>query len=159
MISVFSVVKHTRANGTEHELQYTRPSMFEQRVKVQPSDLDERKHVNNVVYLRWVQDVAIAHWTSLASAQDQNEIAWVALRHEIDYLSPALPGDDVVLKTWVGHAERLQFERLTEIRRASDGTLLAKARTLWCPIDAQTGRPKRVSSEVRALFSTEPAGH
>ncbi len=130
--------------------------MFEQRVAVQPSDLDERKHVNNVVYLRWVQDIAIAHWKALASAAEQQDIAWVALRHEIDYLSAALPGDEIVLRTWVGHAERLQFERLTEIRRAADGTLLAKARTLWCPVDARSGRPKRVSAAVRALFSTAP---
>ncbi len=130
--------------------------MFEQRIKVQPSDLDERKHVNNVGYLRWVQDVAVAHWKALASAEDRESIAWVALRHEIDYLAPALAGDEIVLKTWVGHAERLQFERLTEIGRAADGALLARARTLWCPVDAQTGRPKRVSAAVRALFSAAP---
>lgn len=110
--------------------------------------------MNNVVYLRWVQDVAIAHWQALASPEDQSELAWVALRHEIDYVSPAFIGDGILVRTWVGLAERLSFERLTEIRRAKDDTLLANARTLWCPVDARSGRPKRVSAAIRALFST-----
>jgi hypothetical protein len=63
-------------------------------------------------------------------------------------------GDEVVLRTWVGKATRLTFERFTEIRRNRDGRLLSKARTLWCPINAQTSRPMRVSAEVRAQFST-----
>jgi acyl-CoA thioester hydrolase len=60
----------------------------------------------------------------------------------------------VLLRTWVGKASRLTFERFTEIRRNSDRQLLSKARTLWCPINAQTGRPMRVPAEVRAQFST-----
>lgn len=133
------------------------PTPFEQRRRVEEGDLDERAHVNNVVYLRWVQDVAIAHWRRLASAESQAEVAWVALRHEIDYLSPALLGDEVVVRTWVGAAEGLSFERHTEVRRAADGRLLARARTLWCPVDARSGRPRRVSAEVRAQFSVPSA--
>ncbi|HWJ22359.1 MAG TPA: hypothetical protein VNS52_08415, partial [Gemmatimonadaceae bacterium] len=56
---------------------------FEQRRIVEPPDLDERAHVNNVVYLRWVQDVATAHWRAHAPVEAQERIAWVALRHEI----------------------------------------------------------------------------
>jgi acyl-CoA thioester hydrolase len=131
---------------------------FEQRRRVEPADLDERAHVNNVVYLRWVQDVATAHWRAQASAESQAEIAWVALRHEIDYLHPALLDDEVVVRTWVGTAEGLSFERHTEVARVSDGRLLVRARTLWCPVDARTGRPRRVSAEVRARFSAPAAG-
>lgn len=127
-------------------------SPFEQHVKVSASDLDELDHVNNVVYLRWVQDIATAHWTSIAPQDALESIAWVARRHEIDYLSAALLGDDLILRTWVGAAEGLTFERLTEIRRV-DGQVIAKARTLWVPIDRRTGRPRRVSEEVRSLFS------
>jgi acyl-CoA thioester hydrolase len=127
---------------------------FEQRRLVEEGDLDERAHVNNVVYLRWVQDVATAHWRALASAESQQRIAWVALRHEIDYLSPARLGDEVVVRTWVGTAEGLSFERFTEVRRVGDGRLLARARTLWCPVEARSGRPHRVSAEVRAQFSS-----
>jgi acyl-CoA thioester hydrolase len=127
---------------------------FEMIISVLPSDIDEQNHVNNTVYLRWVQDVATAHWRAVASAKAQETIGWVVLRHEIDYKGPATLGDEVLLRTWVGKATRLTFERFSEIRRNRDGRLLSEARTLGCPIDAQTGRPVRVSAEVRAQFST-----
>ena len=121
--------------------------------RVEAHDLDGRAHVNNVVYVQWVQDAAAAHWEVLAPSGTKEEIAWVALRHEIDYLKPALLGDDVAVTTWVGVAEGLSFERFTEMRRRSDDALLARARTLWCPVDARTGKPRRVSAEVRARCS------
>ena len=126
---------------------------FEISVAVMPADIDEQNHVNNTVYLRWVQEVATAHWQGIASSEAQGEIAWVVLRHEIDYKAPACLDDEIVLRTWVGKATRLTFERFTEILRRSDGQLLSKARTLWCPINAQTGRPVRVPLEVREQFS------
>lgn len=126
---------------------------FEMIVRVQPGDIDEQDHVNNTIYLRWVQDVATAHWRAVACLEARESIAWVVLRHEIDYKAPATLGDEVVLRTWVGKASRLTFERFTEIRRNRDGRLLSTARTLWCPINAQTSRPVRVSAEVRAQFS------
>ena len=126
---------------------------FEIIVSVLPDDIDEQNHVNNTVYLRWVQDVATAHWRAIASAKAQETIGWVVLRHEIDYEAAATLGDEVVLRTWVGKATRLTFERFTEIRRNGDGRLLSEARTLWCSMDAQTSRPVRVSAEVRAQFS------
>jgi acyl-CoA thioester hydrolase len=123
-------------------------------VPVLPGDIDGQNHVNNTVYLRWVQDVATAHWQTIASLEAQKTIAWVVLRHEIDYKAAAVAGDEIILRTWVGKATRLTFERFTEVRRNSDGRLLSKARTLWCPINAETNRPVRVSAEVRAQFST-----
>lgn len=127
---------------------------FELRVRVLPADIDELGHVNNTVYLRWVQDAATAHWGALASAETQSAIVWVVLRHEIDYKTPALADDEVLLRTWVGKASRLTFERFTEIRRARDQQLFAQARTLWCPINPATGRPTRVAPELRTQFST-----
>ena len=127
---------------------------FEMTVPVLPGDIDEQKHVNNTVYLCWVQDVATAHWRALASPEAQEAIGWVVLRHEIDYKAPACLGDEILLRTWVGQATRVTFERFTEIRRRIDHQLLSQARTLWCPIDAGTGRPIRVSAEVRNQFST-----
>jgi acyl-CoA thioester hydrolase len=122
--------------------------------RAETADIDMMGRVNNTVYLRWAQEVAIAHWQVMASPQAQAEIAWVVMRHEIDYKAPALPGDEVIVQTWVGTAEGLTFERHTKILRAADELLLAQARTLWCPIDLQTGRPKRVSAALRAQFST-----
>jgi len=129
------------------------PPVFEMKLSVQPTDIDGQNHVNNIVYLRWVQDVATAHWESLASAEAQTSIGWVVVRHEIDYKLPANLGDEILLRTWVGEASRLKFERFTEIRRKEDNQLLAQARTLWVPIDSKTGKPTRVSADVRARFS------
>jgi acyl-CoA thioester hydrolase len=127
---------------------------FEMTVSVLPGDIDEQNHVNNTVYLRWVQDVATAHWRAIANPEAQENIGWVVIRHEIDYKTPTGLKDKILLRTWVGKASRLTFERFTEIRRNSDGQLLSKARTLWCPINAKTARPTRVPAEVRAQFST-----
>jgi len=129
-------------------------TIFEMTVPVLSTDIDEQSHVNNTVYLRWIQDVATAHWKSLASAQSQAAIGWIVLRHEIDYKLPASFGDEIVLRTWVGQASRLKFERFTEVRRRIDNQLLSQARTLWVPIDVRTGKPTRVSAELRAQFST-----
>jgi acyl-CoA thioester hydrolase len=127
---------------------------FEMSVSVLADDIDEQNHVNNTVYLRWVQEVATAHWRAIGSPEAQETIGWVVLRHEIDYKTSATLGDQIVLRTWVGKATRLTFERFTEIRRNSDGQLLSKARTLWCPINTKTGRPMRVPERVREQFST-----
>ena len=133
---------------------------FEITLTVQPADIDQQNHVNNTVYLRWVQEVATAHWDAAAPANMRDAIGWVVLRHEIDYKMPACLGDKIVLRTWVGEATRVTFERFTEIRKLTSGLgsstsgLLANARTLWVPINPETGKPTRVSSEVRARFST-----
>jgi acyl-CoA thioester hydrolase len=126
---------------------------FERPFAIAPTDIDELGHVNNVVYLRWAQDIATAHWRATATPEHQETIAWVALRHEIDYRHPALPGDTIIASTWVGTADAVRFERFVEILRAPDRRLLAQARTLWCPISRATGRVTRVGDDVRQLFS------
>ena len=126
---------------------------FELVIAVEPADIDQLGHVNNVIYLRWVQEAAVAHWTAAAPAADQAKLLWVVVRHEIDYKQAAFLGDGIVARTWVGSASRIRFERFTELLRAGDRSLLAQARTLWCPIDARTGKPASVSPEVRACFS------
>ena len=127
--------------------------VFELAVAIEPADIDQLGHVNNVTYLRWVQEAAVAHWKSAAPAVDQAKLFWVVVRHEIDYKRAAFPGDEIVVRTWVGTSTRITFERHTEVVRGGDRTLLAKARTMWCPIDARTGKPTSVSPEVRAHFS------
>lgn len=129
---------------------------FQLTIQVMPADIDQLGHVNNVVYLRWVQDIAVAHWTTAASDEDQRKLLWIVLRHEIDYKQPALAGEELLVRTWVGEANGLKFDRHTEFIRASDGGLVAKARTIWCPIDRITGRPTPVSAAVRARFSSQP---
>jgi acyl-CoA thioester hydrolase len=132
----------------------SKPEVFELFISIQPTDIDALGHVNNVTYVRWVQDVAVAHWQSAATAADQASLAWVVVRHEIDYKRPAFLRDKIIARTWVGEAVRHRFERHTELLRAADRKLLARALTIWCPIDKQTGRPTDVTPEVRARFSS-----
>lgn len=109
-----------------------------------------------MVYLRWVQEVATAHWQSAAPAALQTGVVWVVLRHEIDYERPALPDEEVVARTWVGGATGTRFERFVDILRAEDGSTLARARTIWCPVNARTGRPQRLDPSLHQYFS-EPS--
>lgn len=128
------------------------------RRAVQPADIDELGHVNNGVYVRWVQDAATEHWGAAADPADQAALAWVVTRHEIDYLRAALPGDGIVIETWIGRCVGRDFERHTEIFRERDHKVLCRCLTLWCPIDRATGRPTRVSDSVRERFSVAGAG-
>jgi len=129
---------------------------FELAIAIEPADIDQMGHVNNVTYLRWVQDVAVAHWQSLAPGADQASLLWVVVRHEIDYKQAAYLNDAIIARTWVGTASRIRFERHTELLRASDRSVLARARTVWCPLDARSGKPVSVSDQVRAAFSVKP---
>jgi acyl-CoA thioester hydrolase len=134
-----------------HPLDFRVP--YELRVTALAGDIDDLGHVNNTVYLRWVQEVAVAHWRVLASPEQQTEMVWMVVRHEIDYKRGAKVNDEIILKTWIGTAEGLRFDRHTEILNV-DRQPLAIARTVWIPVDPVTQRPKKVSSEVRRMFST-----
>ena len=126
---------------------------YEHLVQVQPGDIDALGHVNNVVYVRWVMDIATAHWERLSTDAMRAEVAWVVRRHELDYLAAAMPGDSIRVRTRVGHREGVTYERLTEVLRAADDRPLLRSRTLWIPVDPMTGRPKRLPAEVSALVS------
>jgi len=129
---------------------------FSINIIVQPTDIDDMAHVNNVVYVRWVQEVAAAHWNTLATAEVQQKYLWVVLRHEIDYISPAFIGDIVVATTWVGESNGPRSERFVYLTNKTTGKLLAKAKTTWCLLDGTTMRPKRVDEEVISLL--KPTG-
>ena len=128
---------------------------YEMEITIKPADIDLLGHVNNVVYLRWVQDVAIAHWSAAATESQKKKLLWVVIRHEIDYKRPAFADDTVIARTWVGSASRRAFARHTELIRKSDRKLLARARTLWCPIDSNTRKPVDVDPDVYERFSTQ----
>ena len=98
--------------------------IYELLLSLTEADIDELDHVNNTVYLRWVQEAAVAHWRHAATETQQAEIVWVVLRHEIDYKRPARLGDLVKARTWVGTASTHAFDRHTEIVRDADGRLL-----------------------------------
>ena len=87
--------------------------VFTQAFPPAPADIDENGHVNNVVYLRWVQEMAVAHWSSRIAPDQQALWAWVVLRHEIDYRRPLLPGEVAHARTWVGERRGPRFIRWT----------------------------------------------
>lgn len=130
---------------TSKSAQSTSTERFELPVTVSPADIDRRfGHVNNVVYVRWVQDAAVAHWRARATPDQQENFLWVVVRHEIEYKRSAQPDDGIIARTWVGKASDLTFERHTEILRAKDRKVLALAKTIWCPINPATLKPTRV---------------
>ncbi|MGK7392759.1 MAG: acyl-CoA thioesterase [Candidatus Cyclobacteriaceae bacterium M2_1C_046] len=126
---------------------------FKHNIKVSPDDIDVMGHVNNVVYVQWVQDVAEAHWKTKASLQQQEEILWVVLRHEIDYIKPAFQEDTIIGSTWVEPAEGPKTVRHVEFKRKEDNQLLAKSRTTWVAINPTTGKPTRLGEDVMRVFN------
>jgi acyl-CoA thioester hydrolase len=127
------------------------PFQFQLTHTVQTHHLDDMNHVNNVVYIQWVQDVAKAHWLQVGGDL-LNKYVWVALRHEIDYLFPAVLHDQVELLTWVGKAEGARFERFIVVRHASSLREFAKAKTVWCMLDATSHKPRRITDEIQNVF-------
>ncbi len=123
---------------------------FSHKFFVQKDDIDAQGHVNNVVFVRWIQDVAVAHWFHLANEEQQTKYAWIVLRHEIDYKKQAFEGEDITATTWVGEPTAVTWERFTEIKRGED--LLVKAKTIWCLIDRETTKPSRITSELKDAF-------
>jgi len=129
---------------------------FSISIIVQSTEIDDMAHVNNVVYVRWIQEVATAHWNSLAKAEVQQKYLWVVLRHEIDYIRPAFMDDIVLATTWVGESTGPRSERFVQLTNKTTGKLLAKAKTTWCLLDGTTMRPKRVDEEMIRLL--KPVG-
>jgi acyl-CoA thioester hydrolase len=117
-----------------------------------PDDIDELGHVNNAVWVRWIQDVATAHWRALASPEQQDAYLWVVIRHEIDYLRALGPGGTVTARTWIPDPPRgARFDRHIEFTGA-EGRLHVRARTTWAMLDKASGRPLRVGPELAARF-------
>lgn len=127
-------------------------SPFTTEIIVEAEDIDALGHVNNVTYLRYVQDVATAHWNHLAPAEIKLQCSWVVLRHEIDYLSPALAGDVLIAATWVGKTEGVRSIRYVELKNKKTGKLIAKACTVWCMLDSITLKPKRINETIISLL-------
>jgi acyl-CoA thioester hydrolase len=121
---------------------------FEHRITVSAEDIDELGHVNNVVYVRYIQEVAAAHWDTIASAELKAKFLWVVLRHEIDYRTPAFRHDEIIGTTWVGESHGAKFERFVKLVRASDQKVLAESKTIWCMLDAKTMRPARITEDI-----------
>jgi acyl-CoA thioester hydrolase len=117
-----------------------------------PEEIDELGHVNNVVYLRWVQDIAITHWHTVSPPQQIENDVWVALKHTIEYRDPILPGETAEIRTWLGKVHGPRFDRHVDIRKPGAKRFSSRATTEWCRIDTATRRPKRVGDDVLETF-------
>lgn len=120
--------------------------------KVKPEHIDQLDHVNNVVYVQWIQDAAVSHWNSVAPDNIKEKFVWVIVRHEIDYKYPAKLNEELIIKTQVLNAQGVISVRKVGIYRKTDMKLLVESRTTWCMIDSITFRPSRITDEVKRLF-------
>lgn len=123
---------------------------FAHAFRISGSDIDEQGHVNNVAYLRWIQDIAVAHWRHSASEDQLEKFSWVTVRHEIDYKKQAFENEEITATTWVGEWSKVTCERFTEIHRGEE--LLVKGRTVWCMVDRETTKPVKISKELIERF-------
>ena len=123
---------------------------YSKSIVVGPEHLDDLNHVNNVVYLQWVQDIAKEHWFSLAEEPFTDEHFWVVVRHELDYKKQAFLGDDITVTTYVDSFKGPFSIRCVEFSRKNE--LLVKTRSNWCLIDRVTEKPKRVPEDVAKVF-------
>ena len=126
--------------------------VFETEITAKAEDIDELGHVNNAVWVRWIQDVATAHWAEAADLADQEAYVWVVTRHEIDYLRAVEEGETVTARTWIDPVSRgARSTRHMEFV-GEDGKPRVKALTNWAIIDKKAGRPIRIPKGVLSPF-------
>jgi acyl-CoA thioester hydrolase len=122
------------------------------RITAGPDDIDVLGHVNNAVWVKWIQDVAVAHWLAIAAAEHHAAYIWVVTRHEIDYRGNVSEGETVTAETWVPEPPRgARFDRHMRFT-GEDGKVRVEARTTWALLDRATGRLIRVPADVAAPF-------
>jgi len=125
---------------------------FTRTITAGPDDIDELGHVNNAVWVRWIQDVAVAHWHAVAAPEHHDAYIWVVTRHEIDYRGNVSEGETVTAETWVPHPPRgARFDRHMRFT-GEDGKVKVEAVSTWAMLDRATGRLVRVRDEIAAPF-------
>ena len=125
---------------------------FTRTYVAEPAHIDELGHVNNTVWVQWIQDMATAHWDAVARPEDRAAFFWVVVRHEIDYRGNIGLGESVTAETWIeGPAHGAKSLRRVEFTDAA-GKRLVSAATTWAMLDRATGRLARVRPEVLEPF-------
>ncbi|WP_338090033.1 acyl-CoA thioesterase [Pontixanthobacter luteolus] len=121
-----------------------------------PQHIDVMGHVNNAVWVQWVQDMATAHWDAVADPAHAAEFVWLVIRHEIDYRGNIGQGETVTGETWIpDEAKGAKSLRRVDFRNA-DGKIIVSAATTWAMLHRETGRLARVRPEVLAPFRSDP---
>jgi len=119
-------------------------------IGIEPADIDFMGHVNNASYLKWVQAAVLSHWQRLAPADAVAEHLWVALKHEITYRRPAFLDDEVIATVILDRVQGASAFYDTVIRRGEE--ILAEVKSRWCCLDAETLKPRRLTSQVIERF-------
>ncbi len=120
-----------------------------------PHHIDELGHVNNAVWLQWIQEIAVAHWQAVADAASVARSVWVVTRHEIDYRGNIRAGETATATTFIPNPPKgAQFDRRVDFHSA-DGKLLVSALSRWAMIDRATGRLMRVPADLAARFMAD----
>jgi acyl-CoA thioester hydrolase len=135
------------------------PRILQQTLLVPPDAIDVNGHVNNLAYLRWMQEVAIQHSTEQGWPVERYQAAgtgWVVRSHFIEYLSPAFEGENLSLLTWVTGFRQHRSPRRYLFWRPRDRQVVARAETMWVFVNARSGRPRRVPPEVQQAFEVVP---
>jgi acyl-CoA thioester hydrolase len=125
---------------------------FTRPFTAQRTDIDELGHVNNAVWVRWIQDIAVAHWETVAPPAHREAYVWVVTRHEIDYRGNLGDGETVNGETWVPDPPKgARFDRHVRFVNTR-GKVLVEAVTTWALLDRATGRLLRVRDDIAAPF-------
>lgn len=137
------------------------PSIYEHALVVAPDEIDRLGHVNNLVYMSWLQAAALAH-SAVQGWPPERYAAlgcgWVVRSHQIKYLQPAYLDEQIVVRTWVADMKKVSSTRRYKVTRVRDGSLLASAATEWAFVDYQTGALRRIPEEVWSAFELVEKG-
>jgi len=133
-------------------MQTTARNIFLREVTVTAEHLDHLAHVNNVVYVKWLQEMAYDHWTHFVSPQLHESVLWVVRRHEIDYLAQAFLADELILKTYTGTHTGVTWDRHYEITRKSDQKKIVVAKSIWVLLNRKTFKPQRIDHEILSVL-------
>ena len=123
---------------------------FRHPIAIEPADIDHMGHVNNAVYLKWVQEAVVDYWSSVAPPGAVAQHLWVALKHEITYLRPTFLTDNVVAEVIAEKVEGARAYFTTVVRRGQE--VLSEVNSCWCCLDAASLRPARLAREIVARF-------
>jgi len=123
-------------------------------ILIPESAIDENRHVNNVAYVQWMQDIAVEHYSSLGGVTAQGaEFTWVVREHRVEYLLPAYAAEEIEIRTWIENMRKVRSLRKYEFIRRSDGRVVVRGETDWVFVDITTGSPRAIPQEIIDLFS------
>ena len=128
--------------------------IYSKTIKVPQSAIDENGHVNNVIYVQWMQDIAVEHYASIGGIEAQGiDSTWVIREHRVEYLLPAFAGEEIEIRTWVENIRKVRSLRKYEFVRKADSKVLVQGETDWVFVDTKTGRPRAVPETVIKVFN------